>query len=57
MNLATELAPPLAGVGLESHGLATRLTSIEVQAVLVESGFIIQSPTVLKAHETVTKLL
>ena len=33
------------------------LLTIAVQAVLVESGFIIQSPTVLKAHETVTKLL
>ena len=33
------------------------LLTIAVQAVLVGSGFIIQSPTSLKAHEAVTKLL
>ena len=39
------------------HVYLCELLIIAVQAVLVESGFIIQSSTVLKAHDTVTKLL
>ena len=76
MNLATctGIAPPLRRVGLTSFMALQmivlwmldpcELLTIAVQAVLVDSGFIIQSwspievtPIALKAHETDTKLL
>ena len=48
MNLATGLAPPLAGVGLASLvALQMIVLCMYIQVVLAESGFIIQS---LKAH-------
>ena len=62
MNLATRIAAPpfvRGGVspGKSLHVDPCELLKMAVQAVLVDSGFIIQSPTSLKAHETVTKLL